>query len=94
MALCTVSCIPLSAVRCVIFTVDSTKAGRAGTGVAVDAVGAVGPVLTRVALTLVDVLFALCAPKAGQAGAQEAIHLIFAEASVAAGVCKRIDNGK
>lgn len=65
---------------------DSTKAGRAGTGVAVDAVGAVGPVLTRVALTLVDVLFALCAPKAGQAGAQEAIHLIFAEASVAAGV--------
>lgn len=94
MTLCSVSSVPLGAVRCVIFTVDSTEAGRAGTGVAVDTVGAVGPILTWIALTLVDVLFALCAPKTGQAGAQEAVHLVFTEASVAAGVCGRMDNGK
>lgn len=80
------SSVPLSAVWSVIFTVDSTEAGRAGTGVAVDTVGAVGPVLTRVALTLVDVLLAHCAPKAGQAGTQEAVHLVLTEASVAARV--------
>lgn len=70
---------------------DATEAGRAGTGVAVDTVGAVGSVLARVALTLVDVLLALCAPEAGQAGAQEAVHLVLTEASVAAGVCGRRD---
>lgn len=70
---------------------DATEAGRAGTGVAVDTVGAVGSVLARVALTLVNVLLALCAPKAGQAGAQEAVHLVLTEASVAAGVCERRD---
>ncbi len=80
---------PLSAVRSVIFTVDSTEAGWAGTGVAVDAVGAVGSVLARVALTLIDVFLALRAPKAWQAGAQEAVHLVLTEASVAAGVCGR-----
>ena len=78
--------VPLGAVRCVVFTVDPAEARRAGTGVAVDAVGAVGAVLARVALTLVDVLLALCSPEAGQAGAQEAVHLVLAEASVAAGV--------
>lgn len=80
------SSVPLSAVRSVIFTMDSAEASRAGTGVAVDAVGAVGSVLTRVALALVDVFLALRSPEAGQAGAQEAVHLVFAETSVAAGI--------
>lgn len=70
---------------------NSTEAWRAGTDVAVDTVGAVGSVLAWVALTLVDVLLALCAPKAGQAGTQEAVHLVLTEASVAAGVCGRRD---
>lgn len=85
------SSVPLGAVRSVIFTVDSTEARRAGTGVAVDTVGAVGSVPTGVALALVDVLLALCAPKAGQAGTPEAVLLVLAEASVAAGVCGRED---
>lgn len=70
---------------------NSAEAGRAGAGVAVDTVGAVGSVLARVALALVDVLLALCAPKAGQAGTQEAVYLVLTEASVAAGVCGRRD---
>lgn len=81
------SSVPLSAVWSVIFTVDPTEASRTGTGVAVDTVSAVGSVLARVALTLINVLLALCAPKAGQAGTQEPMHLVFTEASVAAGVC-------
>lgn len=80
-------CVPLGAVRGVVFTVDSTKARGAGAGVAADAVGAVASVLARVALALVDVLLALRPPEAGQAGAQEAVHLVPAEASVAAGIC-------
>lgn len=68
---------------------DSAEAGRAGTRVAVDKVCAVGGVLAGVALTLVDVLLALEAPEARQAGAQEAINLIHTEASVTAGVCGR-----
>lgn len=85
-------CVPLSAVRSVVFTVDPTEARRAGTGVAVDAVSAVGSVLAWVALALVDVLLALCAPEAGQAGAQKAVHLVLTEASIAAGICRGIDN--
>lgn len=69
---------------------DSAEAGQAGTSVAVDIVSAVGSVLARVALTLIDVLLALCAPKAEQAGAQEAVHLILTDGSVAAGVCGRV----
>lgn len=42
---------------------DSTEADRAGTGVAVHTVGAVGSVLTGVTLTLVDVLLTHCAPE-------------------------------
>lgn len=85
------SSVPLSAVGSVIFTVDSTEAQRAGTGVAVDTVCAVGSVLAWVALTLVDVFLALCAPKAGLAGTKEAVHLISTEATIAAGVCGRRD---
>lgn len=81
------SAVPLRAVRSVVLTVDPAEASRAGTGVAVDAVGAVGSILTRVALALVDVLLALCSPEAGQAGAQEAVDLVFAEPSVTAGIC-------
>lgn len=80
------SSVPLSAVGSVIFTMDSTEARRAGTGVAVDTVGAVGSVLTWVALTLIDVFLTLRSPEAGQAAAQEATHLVFAETSVAAGI--------
>lgn len=83
------SLVPLCAVGSVVFTVNSAEAGRAGTCVAVDKVSAVGAVLAGVALTLVDVLLALGAPEARQAGAQEAINLIRTQASVTAGVCKR-----
>lgn len=86
-----VTCVPLSAVRCVIFTVDPTEARRTGAGVTVDTVCAVGVVLAWVALALVDVFFTLGAPEARQAGAQEAVHLVRAEASVAAGVCRRTE---
>lgn len=68
---------------------DPAESGRAGAGVAVDAVGAVGSVLAGVALALVDVLLALCAPEAGLAGAQEAVHLVLTQAAVTAGVCGR-----
>lgn len=84
------SSVPLSAVGSVIFTVDSTEAWRAGAGVAVDTVGAIGSVLTRVALTLVDVLLACCSPEAEQAGTQETVHLVLAVASVAAGVYRGV----
>lgn len=80
------SSLPLGAVGSVIFTVDPAEARWAGTGVAVDAVGAVGSVFTRVALALVDVFLARCSPKAGQTGAQEAVHLVFADPSVTAGI--------
>lgn len=65
---------------------NATEAERAGAGVAVDTVSAVGSVLTGVALTLVDVLLAPRSAKAGRAGAQEAVHLIITEPSVATGV--------
>lgn len=82
-----VSGVPLCAVGCVVFTVNSAEASRAGTCVAVDKVSAVGAVLAGVALTLVDVLLALGAPETRQAGAQEAINLIHTPTSVTAGVC-------
>lgn len=82
------SSVPLSAVRSVIFTMNATEAKRAGAGVAVDTVSAVGSVLTGVALTLVDVLLAPRSAKAGRAGAQEAVHLVITEPSVATGVCR------
>lgn len=59
-----VSFVPLCAVRSVVFTVDPTESGRAGAGVAVNTVRAVGSVPTGVALTLVDVLLALWTPEA------------------------------
>ena len=83
------SSVPLCAVRSIVFTVDPAEAGRAGAGVAVDAVCAVSSILTRVALTLIDVLLTFCSPKARQAGTQKAVHLILTEASVAAGVYGR-----
>lgn len=81
--------LPLCAVRGVIFTVDPTKAGRAGAGVAVDAICAISSIFARVAFTLVNVLLARCAPKPEQAGAQEVVHLVLTAASVVAGVCGR-----
>lgn len=81
------SSIPLSTVGCVIFTVDSTEASRAGTGVTVDTVGAVGSVLAGVALTLVDVFLTVCTPKSRKASTQEAVHFVHTGTSVAAGVC-------
>lgn len=59
-----VGCVPLRAVRGVVLTVDPTESGRAGAGVAVNAVCAVGSVPAGVALTLVDVLLALWTPEA------------------------------
>lgn len=66
---------------------NPTEARWAGAGVAVDAVSAVGSVLTRVALTLINVFFTLCSPKPRQTSAEEAVHLVLTDASVAAGVC-------
>lgn len=80
------SALPLCAVRCVIFTVDPTEARRAGAGVAVHAVGAVGSIPARIALAFVDVFLALQSPEPRQAGTQEAVDLVLTKASVAAGV--------
>lgn len=66
---------------------DPTEARRAGAGVAVHAVCAVGSILARIALTLIDIFFTLWSPESRQAGTQEAINLILTNASIAAGVC-------
>lgn len=79
--------LPLSTVGCVVFTVDSTEASRAGTGVTVDTVRAIGPIFAGVALTLINVFLALCASKSWQTGTQEAVHFVHTGASIAAGVC-------
>lgn len=81
------SSLPLSAVGCVVFTVDSAEASGAGTSVTVDTVCAVGSILAGVALTLIDVFLTLCASKSWQADTQEAVRFIHAGASVAARVC-------
>lgn len=82
-----VSSLPLSTVRCIIFTVDSTEASRAGTCVTVDTVSAVGSILAGVALTLIDVFLTLCASKSWQASTLEAVHFVHTGTSIAAGVC-------
>lgn len=65
---------------------DPTEARRAGAGVAVHAVCAVGSIPARIALAFVDVFLALQSPESGQAGTQEAVDLVLTKASVAAGV--------
>ena len=82
-----VSSLPLSTVGCIIFTVDSAEASRAGACVTVDTVSAVGSIFARVAVTLIDVFLTLCASKSWQAGTLEAVHFIHTGPSVAAGVC-------
>lgn len=82
-----VSSLPLSAVGCIIFTVDSTEASRAGTCVTVHTVSAVGSILAGVALTLIDVFLTLCASKSWQASTLEAVHFVQTRTSIAAGVC-------
>lgn len=76
--------VPLSAVGCVVLTVDAAEAGGAGAGVAVDTVGAVGPVLAGVAGTLIDVLLTLEPAEAGQALAEERPDAIRAGATIVA----------
>ena len=78
--------IPLGAVIGVDLTVDAAEPRGAGAGVAVDTVGAVGPVLTGVALALVDVLLAATPAEPRQARAHEAVHAVPAQAAVTAGV--------
>lgn len=55
--------LPVCAVVGVDLTVDATEARRAGAGVAVDTIGAVGTVLAGVTLTLVYVLLASATAK-------------------------------
>lgn len=64
----------------------ATEASRARAGVTVDKVGAVGAILARVALALVDVLLAPRATETRQARADEAVDTVFAVATVAAWV--------
>lgn len=65
---------------------NSTKARRARARVAVDKVRAVGAVLARVALALVDILLAARATEAWQARAHKAVHAVFADSAIVARV--------
>lgn len=76
--------LPVGAVVGVDLAVDAAEARRAGAGVAVYEVGAVGAVLARVALALVDVLLAPRTPEARQTRAGEAVDAVAAQTAVAA----------
>lgn len=77
---------PVGAVVGVDLAVYAAEAERAGAGVAVHTVGAVGPVLAGIALTLVDVLFASATPKPRRAGAGETVDAVVAQTTITAGV--------
>lgn len=76
--------LPVSAVIGVDLTVDAAESGRAGAGVAVNKIGAVGTVLARVTLTLVDVLLTPRTPKSWQTCARETVDAVTAQTAVAA----------
>lgn len=78
--------LPVGAVVGVDLAVDAAEARRAGAGVAVDAVGAVGPVPAGVAVALIDVLLTPAAAEAGQAGARETVDAVPAQTTVTAGI--------
>lgn len=65
---------------------DPTEAWWASARVAVDTVSAVCCILTRVAVTLINVFLALGAPKPRQAGTQKAIYLVLTQAPIATGI--------
>lgn len=68
---------------------DAAEAGGAGAGVAVDAVGAVGPVLAGVAGALIDVLLALGPTETSQALTEERANAIGAGATIVARIWRR-----
>lgn len=75
--------LPVGAVVGVDLTVDAAESGRAGAGVAVNKVGAVGTVLARVTLALIDVLLTPRTPEARQTRARETIDAVTAQTAVA-----------
>lgn len=74
--------LPVGAVVGVDLAVYATEAQRAGAGVAVDTVGAVGPVLAGITLTLIYVLFASAATKPGRTGAGIRVDAIMAQTTI------------
>lgn len=76
--------LPVGAVVGVDLAVDAAEARWAGAGVAVHEVGAVGTVLARVTLALVDVLLAPRAPEARQTRAGETVDAVAAKTAIAA----------
>lgn len=78
--------LPVSAVVGVDLTVDAAEAGRAGAGVAVDTICAVGPVFTGVAFTLVYVLLTSIATEPRRAGTREAVDAIVTQTTITAGI--------
>lgn len=78
--------LPVRAVVGVDLAVDATEARRAGAGVAVDTIGAVGAVPAGVTLTLVYVLLASAAAKPRQTGAREAVDAVAAQTTITAGI--------
>lgn len=74
--------LPVGAVVGVDLAVYATEAQRTGAGVAVDTVGAVGPVLAGITLTLIYVLFASAAPKPGRTGAGIRVDAIMAQTTI------------
>lgn len=76
--------LPVGAVVGVDLTVDAAESGRAGAGVAVNKIGAVGTVLARVTLALVDVLLTPRTPEARQTRARETVDAVTAQTAVAA----------
>lgn len=68
--------LPFRAVRRVVLTVDPTEARGTGTGVAVDAISAVGPIFAGVAGTFINILLALGAPETRQAVTEESVDAI------------------
>lgn len=84
---------PLSAVRCVVFTVDPTEAWRAGTSVAVHTIGAIGTIEAGAAGTLIDVLCTEGALEARQAGTRGRVDTVSAGATIVAWVCRGTGGG-
>lgn len=75
--------LPVGAVVGVDLTVDAAESRRTGAGVAVNKIGAVGTILARVTLALIDVLLTPRTPEARQTRARETIDAVTAQTAVA-----------
>lgn len=81
--------LPVGAVVGIDLTVDAAESGRAGAGVAVNKIGAVGTVLARVTLALIDVLLTPRTPEARETRARETVDAVTAETTVTARIWKK-----